>query len=254
MVTSASSVHGALINPNRERVQFVINVSLMAAFIVTYIFGVVGYLYAYDDTKGNILLNFDPKDSVILLGRIGYGVTLMAAIPMVTVPCRDAFLSLVPQYSAWKYQRSVYLGHDNYQPQEHAVVLQENKLSESTALLRKESDYETASPLKKTLNSSKKQDDVMNNKVSFYFATSIILLFAFFGATFAPGVATVWSICGSGMAFIIAFILPAACYIKIRHQRKGHSHRIIVVSWILLLGSISCAIACTSQTIYNLFY
>jgi amino acid permease len=225
----------------------------VAAFIVTYFFGVVGYLCAYDDTKGNILLNFDPKDSVILLGRIGYGVTLMAAIPMVTVPCRDAFLSLGPQYSAWKYMRSVCPGNVNRHPQEQSATLHENKLCEHTALLRKESDYETASLLKKTFNSSKKQDDVMNDKVSLYVATSIILLFAFFGATFAPGVATVWSICGSGMAFIIAFILPAACYIKIRYQRKGHTYRMVVVSWFLLLASIICAIACTTQTILIFF-
>lgn len=231
--------------------QFVINASLVAAFVVTYFFGVVGYLCAYDDTKGNILLNFDPKDSVLLLGRIGYGVTLMAAIPMVTVPCRDAFLSLAPQYSAWKYQRSVY--GNSCLPQEQAAALHENKLSERTTLLRKESDYGTAPLLKRTLNGSRKQDDLMNNKVAFFFATLIILLFAFFGATFAPGVAAVWSICGSGMAFIIAFILPAACYIKIRYKRKGHGYRMIVVSWLLLLASIICAIACTTQTILNFF-
>lgn len=238
-----TSVHGALINPSRERVQFVINASLLATFIVSYVFGVVGYLYAYDDTKGNILLNFDPTDRVILLGRVGYGVTLMAAIPMVAVPCRDALLSLAPQYSAWKY---------NY-PQAQAVALHESKVSERTVLVRKESDNIHTAPPSIAAASSRceKQEDVTNSKVAYYFATSVILLFAFAGATLAPGVAAVWSICGSGMAFIIAFILPAACYIKIRHERKGHGHRIIVISWILLLSAIVSAIACTIQTLWR---
>jgi amino acid permease len=239
-----------LINPSRERVQFVINASLLATFIVSYVFGVVGYLYAYDDTKGNILLNFDPTDRVILLGRVGYGVTLMAAIPMVAVPCRDALLSLAPQYNAWKYQRTDY--YINAYPQAQAVALHESKVSERTVLVRKESDnIHTAPPSIAAPSRCEKQEDVTNNKVAYYFATSVILLFAFAGATLAPGVAAVWSICGSGMAFIIAFILPAACYIKIRHERKGHGHRIIVISWILLLSAVVSAIACTIQTLWR---
>ena len=64
-----------------------------------YAFGLAGYLWAYEDTKDNILLNFDPSDKIILIGRIGCGITTLFALPMNLVPCREAMLSLVAQLS-----------------------------------------------------------------------------------------------------------------------------------------------------------
>jgi amino acid permease len=75
------SVHGALVNPTRERVREVINKAVMASFGLTYIFGLAGYLYAYNDTQGNILLNFDASDPLIFTGRIGCGITCKLAPP-----------------------------------------------------------------------------------------------------------------------------------------------------------------------------
>lgn len=42
----------------------------------------MGYLYAYDDTTDNILLNFDLSVTSILIGRIGYGITIMVRIKL----------------------------------------------------------------------------------------------------------------------------------------------------------------------------
>ena len=75
----------------------------------------------------------------------------------------------------------------------------------------------------------------------------------FFGAAFAPGVASVWSICGSGLAFIVAFILPASCYIKIRHKQKGREDKLVILSWLLLAFATVSAIACTLQTLWGFF-
>jgi hypothetical protein len=92
----------------------------------------------------------------------------------------------------------------------------------------------------------------------------------YLGAVAAPGVAIVWSLCGSSMAYIIAFILPAACYIRVMHIRRvqletesetttttppgSAAAAWTVWSWILLLFSVVCAMACTTQTIYTMFF
>ena len=231
-----NSVHGALVNPTSKRVQSVINLSLVSVFILSYVFGLVGYLYAYDDTRGNILLNFDPTDRVILLGRIGYGVTLLAAIPMVVLPCRDALLSLAPQFS-WKNL----LGTEE--------ILNHLDTHERTSLLQQRSsdDFE------KTSNDDDESLICSSLNFFFYFATFFILSIAFFGASFAPGVASVWSICGSGLAFIIAFILPSSCYIKIRHKQKEREDKLVILSWFLLAFATVSAIACTLQTLWGFF-
>jgi len=74
------SVHGALVNPTRERVQQLINYAVFASFGMTYLFGLAGYLYAYNDTQGNILLNFDASDRLIFTGRMGCGITCKAKL------------------------------------------------------------------------------------------------------------------------------------------------------------------------------
>ena len=43
----------------------------------------------------------DPSDPVVIVGRIGMGLTLMFATTVMTLPCREAFLSLIPQIKTW---------------------------------------------------------------------------------------------------------------------------------------------------------
>lgn len=57
-------VQSALIEPTRERVRDMIHISVLACFILMYIFGLSGYLFARDETEGNILRNFDVGVSI----------------------------------------------------------------------------------------------------------------------------------------------------------------------------------------------
>ena len=59
-----------------------------------YVVGLSGYLYAYEDTKDNILLNFPLSFTNVVIGRLGYGFTLMFGLPLVFLPCREALLSI----------------------------------------------------------------------------------------------------------------------------------------------------------------
>ena len=63
--------------------------------------GLCGYLYAYDETKDNILLNFPLEYKIVLIGRLGYGFTLMFGLPLVFLPCRDALLSIPSLIHDW---------------------------------------------------------------------------------------------------------------------------------------------------------
>jgi len=90
-------VHKALVQPTRSRVSNIIHISIACTFFVSLAFGLVGYFYAYNTVKGNIFLNFDPSDKLILVGRLGMGLALMFGMPMSLLPCRDAFFSLVSQ-------------------------------------------------------------------------------------------------------------------------------------------------------------
>ena len=55
------------------------------------------------------------------------------------------------------------------------------------------------------------------------------------------------------VSFIIAFILPALQYIKVRVAKKGHLDARVFFSWLLFAIIVVGAVMCTAQTIWRLF-
>uniref|UniRef100_A0A7S3Q1N8 Amino acid transporter transmembrane domain-containing protein n=1 Tax=Chaetoceros debilis TaxID=122233 RepID=A0A7S3Q1N8_9STRA len=95
------SVHSALIRPTRERVKFVVDGTILICLVLFYIVGLCGYLYSYDQTLDNILLNFPLEFKDVLIGRIGYGFTLMFGLPLVFLPAREALLRIPVLIYRW---------------------------------------------------------------------------------------------------------------------------------------------------------
>uniref|UniRef100_A0A7S1VUB1 Amino acid transporter transmembrane domain-containing protein n=1 Tax=Grammatophora oceanica TaxID=210454 RepID=A0A7S1VUB1_9STRA len=109
------------------------------------------------------------------------------------------------------------------------------------------------------------QDEVFQNPYWHYGSTLFIVLACFVGAVAAPGVAIVWSICGSFLAFLISFILPSACYLKIgddgatSSSSSSSSRSGCAGEWlwrwfsiVLLIGSVIGAVVCMRQTVMKL--
>lgn len=96
------SVHSGLVNPTRQRVKLVLDGTIGLCFGMFYVIGMAGYLFAYDETSDNILLNFPLSYKLILCGRVGYLFTLCFGLPLITLPCREAALSLPGQLKAWR--------------------------------------------------------------------------------------------------------------------------------------------------------
>ena len=95
-------VQSSLVDPTRARVRKVIDGSMLISGIITYALGLFGYIWGGSSTQGNILLCFDFADKVILLGRVGCGITIMLATSMITLPCRESMLSLGLFYTEWR--------------------------------------------------------------------------------------------------------------------------------------------------------
>lgn len=52
------------------------------------------YFLSYEIIQDDILLNFEPSDKVMFAGRIGMGLTMLVAITMMTLPCRDIMFTV----------------------------------------------------------------------------------------------------------------------------------------------------------------
>jgi len=241
-------IQAALVQPTRARIQKVTRRAVMASGLLMYLFGQGGYLCFGDKVQGNILLNLkNDQHWMVLAGRVGCGITILFAAPMMLLPCRRNILELLDCYLEYKHQ-------DRMQ-QQNTIIPQyaATAPSEHSRLI---SPSTPTSPGRS--RSMEVRVHVSENPTAHYLSTFSIALVCYIAAVAAPGVAVVWSLCGCSMAFAIAFILPAACLLQI--QRKydanvGTSSRSIywqVGSSVMLVLATLSAIVCTFQTTYLL--
>mmetsp|Transcript_25666 Transcript_25666/g.32803 ORF Transcript_25666/g.32803 Transcript_25666/m.32803 type:complete len:90 (+) Transcript_25666:2-271(+) len=87
-----------------------------------------------------------------------------------------------------------------------------------------------------------------------YGSTLMIVVCCYIGATKVEGVAEIWSLIGSSLAFLIAFILPFGCFIVIENGVEGsdrHDGWIKAAAAMLVL-SIVGAVVCTWNRIASM--
>ena len=195
-----------------------------------------------------MILVLDPDDSLIMVGRLGMGLALIFTTPVVTLPCREACLSIGPQILTWWRED---------QEQKKWV----NSTAESTFLVSRDEEssndpsYKYSSISSAELDAAElpvaRQKTVQERNVVIHVVTTMVItIAAFFVAIAAPDVAVVWSILGSSLGMIIGFIIPCGCYLKIR-GRKGMT-RTNIGAGSLLAFSIVVATVCTAQTIRSI--
>ena len=194
----------------------------------------------------NIFLNFPLSDHVFFLGRAGYAITLTLAMPLVMLPCREALLSLPEQWSHRKDSAKVQAVEDG------PLIINGVNFDEELPLLAK-SIIEYDSAEKNSLVPDPTEEfrpPTCGEYVVHIGSTALIVTICYIGAIAVPGVAVVWSICGSSMAIIIAFFIPSACYLKIR-GKKGINPQTVGSACLLVFSSVAC-VMCTAQTIWRM--
>ncbi|KAL7547494.1 hypothetical protein ACHAWF_010788 [Thalassiosira exigua] len=276
------SVSCSLVNPTRDRVKKVIREAVFLSFLLMYAFGVAGYLFAYDETRGNVLLNFNPNDEVILLGRVGCGITTLFALPMNLLPTREALISLAAQIEEARARRREATTSEE---RRHLV----RRRSEDDDLLGGDGADDARRPRATSVASERDAatDEERGNELRYYGSTTGgaeapssekaprsvapprasakgedaihvtstlgILLVCYVVAVATPGVAVVWDVTGSSMAFLLQFVIPSACYIRLkrRARRKSTSNN-LVLAWFLLVFAVVMSVVCTGITALRL--
>ena len=280
------SIQNALCQPTRKRTDHMIQYAIGVSFLLMYLFGLGGYLYAGSSTQGNILRNVpvgkrDGEDNgeyyLFLLGRVGIGTTIMLAMPLMALPCREALLEVVDVWfhqshhitttnveaprsptteesSCWKV-----LHQFNRAETDHDAVI----TTEDEVVTEEISTPPPASPVLRRVSSGAilirhdpiQSDYIFRNTLTHYGSTLLITATCYFGAVAVSGVATVWSFIGSSLAFFIAFILPCGCFIVIESMVPtiadggDRKEKWIQIAWIILIFAIVGAVVCTTNSI-----
>lgn len=112
---NVNSIQNSLSKPTRQRMQSLLQYTIITCFAVMYLLGLGGYLYAGKAVQGNILLNVplgtDPNQDkaqiwLFTAGRIGIGLTITLALPLMALPCRDSLLEIIDVWFHRSHHRS----------------------------------------------------------------------------------------------------------------------------------------------------
>ena len=83
-------------------------------------------------------------------------------------------------------------------------------------------------------------------------ATLLLIAVCVGCAIAAPGVATIWSIAGSSVSLVLAFLFPSLAYLSLWFQ-LGKDARVVdgecMGAWVLLVLSVSMIVLCTAQSL-----
>lgn len=248
-------VHSSLIEPTRKRMKLVLDRSIGICLIFFSMVGLCGYLDTYDDTRDNVFLDYTILNRIILVGRVGYAFTILFGIPLVILPCRESFLSIPEQIIAWRIeaaQRQLVPSLVANSNLVNGVNFDQEMSTSGTQADRPlygNTDYGTSmsSTIETGNSESTAADAVFWEYLVHIVSTALLVVVGFVAAVLVPGVAIVLSICGSSVAMLISFIIPAACYIKIRWHKPVNPRSI--GAWTLLVFSSVAAIVCTTQTL-----
>jgi amino acid permease len=204
------TVHNELRDPSPARVRWWLRSTILSATTFYLVLGSSGALYApctaTGRISGNVLLNFDVNDPLLLVGRMCLAITLTLAFPMMTIPARDILmrrtLQEFPTEAAVTYLASTPAIQD---------CRQEPLLGEQVFYLR---SIAPSGP-----SASGRADP---SSLASRFLASMTVLWTGAGlASFVSSIDIVWDLVGSSLSVLLCFIIPCASYVVImgRHQK-----------------------------------
>eukprot|EP00985_Skeletonema_marinoi_P005966 scaffold2586_cov256-Skeletonema_marinoi.AAC.3 len=240
------SIQNTLQRPTRKRMSQIVGMSVGASLLLMYLFGLGGYMMYGSGIQGNVL--------------VGCGTTLVLALPLSFLPGRDALLEIIDVWFHHSHHRSnsaetehicwnaLHRFNKSEAPQDAAITTEHEIEEIETQPLNDEDESAARKTTILIRDQPIQQDYVFRNSVLHYGSTLLIVTYCFIGATRVAGVATIWSLVGSSLAFFIAFILPFASFIVIEKGVAEGSDRFdgwIKLAKVMLAVSIVGAVVCT---------
>jgi amino acid permease len=271
-------VHNDLTDPTPTRVRHWISSTVWGATLFYLVMGVAGSAFAMacgggSDgavvVHGNILLNFDAHDPLLLVGRLCLAVTIALAFPVLTIPARDIFLRamdavgvpdemqpVVPPATLEEELREPLLPASGDEPPAMVPVLSMN---------HEEADEVTH----EDLGFREERQQVAQSTLLSRLWISILILWS--GALVASCVSSidiVWDLLGSSLSILLSYLVPCGSYIALRRRNPPDTppqytdHGFIVrppqlpsiptFCWVIVLFFVPLLFLSTANAIYNL--
>lgn len=252
------TVHNELKQPSEKRVYWWLRSTTWSATIFYIILGIAGSAYAHctetGRVQGNVLLDFDESDPLLLVGRLCLAVTITLAFPMLTIPARDIIIRAVPAVEAEADDYDDNLDEEVVAPSS-AQTLEQPLLSDQDNMDSTDEGIESH----EASDNDEEIVEIIEEPWPLRLLVVAMFLWTAVGlASCVSSIAVVWGFLGSSLSILLSFTIPCGSYVLIMRepfpQRPAGNKWVIVLSWILLLVSGPMIIISTLNTVYNMVY
>eukprot|EP00536_Pseudo-nitzschia_multiseries_P006020 jgi/Psemu1/192153/e_gw1.124.20.1 len=209
-------VHNELADPSKDRVDWWLRSTTWFAVGLYMVMGFAGSAYApctsTGKISGNILLDFDEHDPLLMVGRMCLAVTITLAFPMLVIPARAVVvrslilprLALAEATASTEVERSV-----DEELQEPLLDPNENdNNNNNNDNNNNDDDDDDTEELMSSVSST------------VLISTSVVILWSM--ATLASVVSSievVWDLLGSSLSILLSYLIPAGAYLVITKQQ-----------------------------------
>jgi amino acid permease len=281
-------IYNDLQQPTRKRVSWWLRSTTWFAGILYLIMGFTGAAYGHctetGRVQGNILLDFDNDDPLLMVGRMCLALTITLAFPMLVIPARDIVLrsilfSCLPPADALPFKEEVSTTEakdENLEEGRRSEITEtfledteeEGGSGETTEALHEtleEDGSETKTPSESSsptehsntdTNTSTSTSTAAPQKASFYLRllTAIAIFWTAGGvASVVESIDIVWALLGSSLSILICFLIPCGSYLAITKDREGDVAS-KWLAWLLTLVFTPFMFLSTANAVNNTFF
>ena len=251
-------VHNELQRPTKARVSWWLRSTTWFAGILYLVMGFAGSSYGHctesGHVQGNVLLDFDENDPLLLVGRMCLAVTITLAFPMLVIPARDILLrSVILPYLTKKRQEALARpeeaeAHADDPPPVNQTISEE--LEEPLLEEGRNNDGEEAST---------EDSDDSSVKASFLLrlGVSMVIFWVAGGvAACVESIDIVWDLLGSSLSILLSYLIPCGSYLVLtKNQAMATQHKWSrLLCWILIGVFVPLMFISTGNAILNTFF
>lgn len=258
-------VHNELKDPSPARVSWWLRSTTWFAVALYMVMGFAGSAYAHctptGKIQGNILLDFDENDPLLMVGRMCLAVTITLAFPMLVIPGRDIVVRslILPQLAV-------------VLPTPVAVSRQGNGVARGSVdeelrepLLEPEEYLDEAPSIEvggSTADESSDDVDLSSVSVMVLLSTSVVIFWSAAAlASLVSSIDVVWDLLGSSLSILMSYFIPAGTYLVITNRAEQNGETQVgsqdkasrLACWLLLGVSVPLMVVSTVNAIYNTF-
>jgi amino acid permease len=242
-------VHNELREPTSKRVSWWLRSTTWFAGILYLIMGFAGSAYGHctatGRVQGNVLLDFDEDDPLLLVGRMCLALTITLAFPMLVIPARDIVL------------RSILLPClEPTSPVEESTTmeaLQEPLLEEGGGNTNTNTNTNTTMEMNGVAESSSPTEPPTASFFLRLLTATVIFWTAGGVASCVESIDIVWDLLGSSLSILLSQLIPCGCYLVITRDQEGHLASKLL-AWLVILVFTPLMFLSTANAVDNTFF